>query len=337
MSSFLRGLGWALLALATLLGGAWGAAALWIDGPASRPLSGALAAALAAGLLAVLAKVRPLPAAALVCAALLGAVLLWWLSLAPRMDRDWAPEYAQLPSAEIDGDRVTIRNLRHFAYHSETDFEPRWETRGYDLAKLTGLDLFMSHWGSPHIAHTILSWQFAEGPPLAISIETRRERGEGYSALRGFFRQFELYYVVADERDLVELRTSQRGEDVYLYRLRTPVPRARAMLLSYLEKVNRLAREPDWYNAFSHNCTTSILVHTHAAGARLPVEWELLANGHLPALLYRLGALNRDLPFAELRARSAVSAAGKRAPDGPDWSARIREGLPERPPQIVPE
>jgi hypothetical protein len=333
----LRGAAWALLSLAALLGGLFGAAALWIDGPASRLLAGALAAGFAAALLGVLVAVRPLPAAALACAALLAALLTWWLSLAPRMDRDWAPEYAELPSAEIEGDRVTIHNLRHFAYRSETDFEPRWETRSYDLAKLRGLDLYFSFWGSPHIAHTIMSWEFEDAPPLAISIETRRERGEGYSALRGFFRQFELYYVVADERDLVKLRTNYRGEDVYLYRLRTPIPRARALLLSYLKRVNRLARKPRWYNALTHNCTTSILVHTGAAGMNVPIEWELLANGHLPELLYRGGALNRTLPYAELRARSAVSEAGKRADDAPDWSARIREGLPARPPQVVPD
>jgi len=337
MAAVLRFAAWTLLVVAALLGGAFGAAALWIDGPASRPLAGAIAAVFVAALLGVLVAVRPLPAAALACTALIAALLAWWLSLVPRMDRDWAPEYAELASAEIEGDRVTIRNLRHFAYRSESDFEPHWETRSYDLAKLRGLDLFFSYWGSPHIAHTIMSWEFEDAPPLAISIETRRERSESYSALRGFFRQFELYYVVADERDLVKLRTNYRGEDVYLYRLRTPIPRARALLLSYLEEVNELSREPRWYNALTHNCTTSILVHTGAAGMRVPLEWELLANGHLPELLYRGGALNKTLPYEELHARSAVSEAGKRAGDAPDWSARIRESLPARPPQVVPD
>ena len=256
----------------------------------------------------------------------------------PARDRDWAPEYAQLPSAEIDGDRVTIRNVRRFDYRTETDFEPHWETRSYDLAKLRGLDLFLSHWGSPHIAHTIMSWEFEEGPPLAISIETRRERGETYSALTGFFRQFELYYVVADERDLVRAahQPARRG------RLPLPPAHARAARAGDPALVPRRreradSSRPRWYNALTHNCTTSILLHTQAAGARLPLRWELLANGHLPELLYRLGAVNTSLPYAELHARSAISAAGKGAADGPDWSARIREGLPDRPPQVVPD
>lgn len=335
MGRAVRSAAWILLGATALLGGLWGAAALWIDGPALRPLAGALAALFAAALLGVLVAVRPLGRAALAVAALLGVVVLWWLSLAPRMDRDWAPEYAELARAEIHGDALTIRNLRHFRYRSESDFEPRWETRRYDLSKLTGLDLFFSYWGSPHIAHTIMSWEFADGPPLAISIETRRERSESYSALRGFFRQFELYYVVADERDPIELRTSHRGEDVYLYRLRTPLPRARALLLAYLEEVNELSRAPRWYNALLHNCTTSILVHTQAAGMSVPFHWQLLANGHLPALLYESGALNATLPFPELRARSAVTAAGRSAADAPDWSARIRVALPPRPPQVL--
>jgi hypothetical protein len=311
-----------LLALPVL---AWAAAALWIDGPAGPWLP-------AAYLLASVALVAFFGwRGALGAAALFGVVLGWWLSLAPSLDRDWAPEYAELPTAEIHGDLVTVRNVRSFAYTSETEFTPHWETRTYDLSKLIGVDLFFSFWGSPHIAHTIMSFQFAEGPPLAISIETRRERSEVYSAIKGFFRQFELYYVVADERDVVRLRTSYRGEQVRLYRLRMPVERARGVLLSYFDEVNELARRPYWYNALTHNCTTSILVHTAAAGAPMPHHWELLANGHLDELLYREGAIQNGIPFDELRARSDVSERGKEAGDAPDWPARIREGLPERP------
>jgi hypothetical protein len=314
-----------------LLDVAWGAAALWIDGPASRPLAGALAggfALLAGGALLAWWGGR----GAFLAVAAVVAVFLWWLSIEPRLDRDWAPEYAELPRAEIHGDQVTLHNVRNFVYRGETDFEPRWETRSYDLSKLTGVDLAFSFWGSPHIAHTIMSFQFADGPPLAISIETRREKTESYSAIRGFFRQYELYYVVADEQDVLKLRTNFRGETVRLYRMRTPLTRARAMLISYLEEVNELAERPRWYNAALHNCTTSILVHTTAAGAPMPWHWQLLANGHLDELLYRQGVIQNRIPFAELRERSDISARGKQAGDDPAWSALVREGLPDRPP-----
>jgi hypothetical protein len=327
MRTFLRIVVTALL-LADI---AWGAAALWIDGPASRPLAAALAGgfALVAGG-ALLAwwggKGAFLAVAAVV------AVFVWWLAIEPRLDRDWAPEYAELPTAEIQGERITVHNVRNFVYRTETEHDPHWETRTYDLAKLTGVDLAFSFWGSPHIAHTIMSFQFADGPPLAISIETRRERTESYSAVRGFFRQYELYYVVADERDVLKLRTNYRGETVRLYRLRTPLTRARAMLLSYLEEVNELAERPRWYNALLHNCTTSILVHTAAAGAPMPWHWQLLANGHLDELLYRQDVIQSRIPFAELRERSDIGARARAAGDDPAWSALVREGLPDRPP-----
>jgi hypothetical protein len=205
-----------LLGIATL----WACAALWFDGPASRPLAGLLSAGLAVGVPGILAWLRPLRRGLAACALLLGMVLLWWLSLAPSNDREWQADVARLPTATIEGDRITLRNVRNFDYRSETEFVERWEERSYDLSTLRGADLFLSYWGSPWIAHTILSWDFADGEHLAVSIETRKEQHESYSAVRGFFRQYELYYVVADERDVVRLRTNYRGEEVYLYPLR---------------------------------------------------------------------------------------------------------------------
>jgi hypothetical protein len=190
----------------------------------------------------------------------------------------------------------------------------------------------MSYWASPLIAHTIMSWEFDDGGHLAISIETRKERGESYSAVRGFFRQYELYYVVADERDVIGVRTNHRGERVYLYRLAASPARARALLLAYLERVNQLARAPAWYNAFSHNCTTSIRLHVQEIGVANPWDWRILVNGHGDQMLYERGSLNRDLPFDELRARSDITARAQAADSRPDFSTRIRDGLPERPP-----
>jgi len=225
---------WSVLLIAT----AWGSAALWFDGPASRPLAGLLAAAFALAALALLIGVRPRRRGVAAFVALFAVLLGWWLSLAPSNDRDWQPDVAELPAAEIQGDTLTVRNVRNFDYRSETDYTERWETRRYDLSKLRGLDLYVIYWGSPNIAHTILSWDFDDGQHLAVSIETRKETGESYSAVRGFFRQDELYYVLADERDVVGLRTNHRKEDVYLYQLRTPPARARALLLDYLKTVS---------------------------------------------------------------------------------------------------
>jgi hypothetical protein len=327
-----RGCARALLGLGLLAVLAWGAAALWFDGPAWRPAAGALAAGYLAGSLALLAAVRPCRRGLALTAGLFGGVLAWWLAIPPSNDRDWQPDVARTATAEIEGDRVRLRNLRDFRYRSETDYDERWEERSYDLSRLRGLDLFVSDWGAPGIVHTIMSFEFEDSPPLAISIETRKERGESYSALRGFFRQYELYFVVADERDVIRLRTDFRGERVHLYRLNPPPERVRALLLAYLGEVNRLAARPRWYNALTHNCTTTIRLLVLRAGVRNPWNWRLLVNRHAPELLYLRGTVNTERPFAELERRSDVTERARSAGDAPDFSRRLREGLPARPP-----
>jgi len=315
-----------------LLLAAWAGAALWVDGPASRPLAGILAAAFAAAALALLFVLRPFRRGALGLAVLFAVVLAWWLSLEPSNDRDWQPDVAVLPWAEVEGERLTVHNVRDCLYRTELDYDARWETRQYDLAAIDGLDLFLIYWGSPSIAHTILSWDFADGPPLAISIETRKEVGEEYSAVRGFFRQFELYYVVADERDVIALRTDFRDEQVYLYRLRTPPERARLLLLQYVERINGLVTRPEWYNALDHNCTTVIFENVRPIVGSVPLDWRILLNGYIDEMLYEQGIISTALPFATLKERSHVNLAARRAGASPDFSALIREGLPERPP-----
>jgi hypothetical protein len=319
---------WLLPTLLLLLAVVWAAAAIWFDGPASRWAAGALAAAFALVCLGMLLWLRPHWLAMVAVLVAFGIVLGWWLTIPPRNDRDWLPDVARTATVEMKGNRVTVSNLRNFDYRSETDFTARWETRSYDLDQLLGVDLFICFWGPTAIAHTIASWEFADGPPLAISIETRKEKGETYSALRGFFRQFELYYVVADERDVVRLRTNYRGEQLYLYRIRMPVEQARGLLLDYLAEVDRLARRPKWYNALTHNCTTGIRYHLKHLGVGQRLDWRILANGRLDELLYARSSVDTRLSLAELRRRSEITARARAADQDPLFSARIREGLP---------
>ncbi|MEO2167185.1 MAG: DUF4105 domain-containing protein, partial [bacterium] len=238
MSHWIRFLALALICSLLAL---WATAALWIDGPESRTIAGGLVALyllLSATLLGALPSRR---LGLLGFAGLFVAVLLWWTFLPPSNERAWAPDVARVAVATREGDFLTIHNVRNFHYRSETDFDENWETRTWDLAKIRGVDFVLSYWGSPLIAHTIVSWRFEDEPPLAISIETRKEEGEAYSALLGFFRQFELYYVVADERDVLGIRTHHRGEDVYMYHLAMKPDLARALLLDYVEGFNALA------------------------------------------------------------------------------------------------
>jgi hypothetical protein len=318
------------LAVAVLAVTAWWTLALVFAGPGPAWLRGGLAAVYALGTLAGLLWVRPFRRAVGIWGIALLMILFWWTTIQPSNDRDWQPDVARLASVEVRGDLLTFHNIRHFDYRTTADFTPRYEERTYDLSKLRGLDLFLVYWGSPAIAHTIMSWQFEGSPPLAVSIETRKRAGQEYSAVQGFFRQYEIIYVVADERDVVRLRTNYRGEQVYLYRLALPLPQVRALLMDYVASINDLVEHPQFYNALTDNCTTSIRRHaTHIDPNAPPFDWRLIVNGYGDQLLYERGTVDTRLPFAELRARSLVNAKAKAADQDPDFSQRIREGLPD--------
>ncbi len=256
---------------------------------------------------------------------LVALAFLWWLSLRPSNDRDWSPEYAETPWAEIKGDEVTIHNFRNCEYRSETDFTPRWESKTVHLSNLRGVDFFMNYFGSRHIAHTLLSFDFGAEGRVCTSIETRREREEGYSPLRGLFRQYELYYVIGDERDLVRVRTNFRGQKVYLYPLVQASPeRLHNLFLRYLRAANELRARPRWYHALVDNCTTNIRVNAEESGLRAPWDWRVLLNGYVDELLYRRGMIQSSLGFAETKAAADITERAKKAGATPDFSDQIR-------------
>lgn len=269
---------------------------------------------------------------AVVVSLLLFAEVAWtWSRLAPSNHRDWQTDVAVLPYAEIHGDQVTVHNIRNFEYRSETDYTPHYYDTTYDLRKLKGIDLVAVYWMGPAIAHVFLSFDFENQDPLAISIETRKEQDESYSTLAGFFRQYELYYVVADERDVIRLRTNYRKdppEEVYLYRLKGPLDNARRLFLQYMEKINSLRLQPQWYNTLTTNCTTAIWMNTRLNPGHLPFSWKILASGYVPEYLYEMGRLDTTLPFAELQRRSLINARAQAADSDIDFSQQIRVGLP---------
>jgi hypothetical protein len=315
--------GMVILALLT----AWAAAALYFDvrTPWLRaPVSGLY-------VLAVLVTWMVVPRRGRAALATLGGFVLvlgWWLSLRPSNDRDWQPDVTLLPFAEIEGDRVTVHHIRNCEYRTPVDFDVRHSDRTYALDELRTVDLFMVYWGSPHMAHTMVSFGFKDGAYLCFSIETRKERGEEYSAVKGLFRQFELTYVVADERDLVRLRTNHRqGEDVYLFRLNATPAEAREFFLSYVRTMNDLARAPRWYNAVTDNCTLGIRLQ-RAVSDRAPWDWRMLVNGHGDTLLYERNAISTPLPLAETKRLARVNLRAQSVGAGVDFSRAIREGLP---------
>ncbi len=285
------------------------------------------------GLGSVAAVFLPTPRRALLCCVGLFAVpLACFFLMRPSNDRNWQRDVALTPYAEINGDKVVLHNVRHCAYTSETNFTVRYETRSYDLSRLKSADILFSDWGLEVVAHTMLSFGFEGGEYLCVSIETRKEVGEDYSALKGFFRQYELIYIAADESDVVGLRTNHRqGEDVFLYRLRVVSRRQiRAAFLDYLGRMNELHRRAEWYNALTDNCMTSgfRLLRKHAATGRADLHWSLVLNGKAAEHAYTTGALDTSLPFDELKRRSRINERARAVGEAADFSARIRDGLP---------
>jgi hypothetical protein len=255
-------------------------------------------------------------------------VALWWLTLKPGNDRAWQPDVAQTAWAEINGDEVTVHNVRNCDYRTETDFTPRWETRMVRLSQIRGMDLAINYWGSPWIAHPIVSFQFADALPLCFSIETRKTIGQQYSTLEGFYRQYTLIYIVADERDCIRLRTNYRREDVYLYHTLASPAQARQRFREYINTLNTLHENPRWYNAVTSNCTTSIRAQ-RAAKLRAPWDWRILLNGKADEMLYQDHAIaTGGLSFTELKQRSLINERARAADQNPDFSRIIREGLP---------
>ena len=311
----------------------WGSLALLIDGPGSESVRLGLAIAYAGiGLISVCVFVfsKRRWSAAIVVAGLFVILFGWWLSLSPSNDREWQPEVAVLPYATFANDQVKIHNVRNFDYRTETDFTVQYDDRTYDLRQLDSMDLIAVYWMGPMIAHVFLSFGFGE-EHVAISIEARKERTEGYSTLKGFFKQFELFYVVADERDVIRLRTNYRKdppEDVYLFRANVPQKNIKRLFLDYVGQINQLREQPQFYNTLTTNCTTTILMHSHVNPDHLPFSWKVLLSGYVPEYVYEAGRLDTSLTFSELFQQSHINSRAQAADHTPDFSREIRRGLP---------
>src|SRR6516165_8029507 len=315
---------WLLLALLTL----WAVAALYVDVriPALRiPVTMIYVVVN----ITVLFKLKGSGWAAALCLAGFCSVLAWWLTLRPSNDGNWQPNVERTAWAEMDGDQVRIHNLRNCDYRSETDYTNCWSDRTLFLSQIRAADFFLTNWGIPFASHPILSFQFGDNEHVAFSIEVRYKIGQAYSAVLGFFRQYELIFVAADERDVIRLRTNYRkDEEVYMYRTTVPPAAAREIFLVYVSYLNRLKDQPEWYNALTRNCTTTI-DRQIAADMTNPQPWnyQLVLNGTLDRLLYDRGRLaTGGLPFPELRQREHINAAGRAADGSADWSALIRVG-----------
>lgn len=256
--------------------------------------------------------------------AALALMMGWWSTIKPSHDRVWADDVARMVTGRVQGSVVTLDQVRNFDWRSDSDYTQRWEPRSYDLNRLQSVDVAMSYWMGPVIAHTLVSFGFADGRYLTFSIEIRKERGESFDAIAGFFKRFETVLIAADERDILRVRTNVRGEDMYLYRLKMPPEAMRSLFLSYLDEGAQLKRRPRFYNTLIANCTTIVFEMARRIDPGLPLDWRLLASGYLDRYLFDIGALAGQGGFDALRQQAHITGKAKAAGQTADFSSGIR-------------
>jgi len=326
--------------LATLLLGmpaAWAGLALWYQAPGGQ-LKGAIVLLWSAFTLGVLLTLWQGRAglAFLIFALAFGVLLLWWRSIAPTNERLWADDVAKITNGTIDGNRVTLQNVRNFDWRSDSDYTQRWETRSYDLDKLNSVDMIMSYWDGWAIAHMLISFGFDDGQHVAFSVEVRRRKNAIYSELGGFFKRDGLSIIAADERDVIRVRTNIRGEDDYLYRIRMPLQAMRSLFLGYVEQADRLVDTPRFYNTLTVNCTMLVYHMMKRIVGYLPWSYRLLFTGYLPAYVYRVGGLDQRFTLEELRTLGRITDRARQSDRSDSFSADIRKGIPVIEPADLP-
>lgn len=308
----------------------WGALALWYRLPLPDPVRITAATALALlGLGVILAQFgRNRLRALAVFAVAFAGLFAWWTTIRPSADGNWAPELARQVTGSIDGEILTLTNMRAFDWHSTTDATATWQTRRYDLSRIEGVDMVLSYWGNPLMAHFMFTFGFEDGEFLAWSIEVRRPTDGEFSPIADFFKANTMIIVAAEERDVIGLRTNIRGEDVQLYHLNIGPVAARDLIEDYVRDANALAVRPAFFNSVTTNCTTAVFRMARADGDGIPFDWRMIVNGYLPEMVYDRGAVDTSIPLDELKQRSRISARGEAEGLTANYSQAIRIGVP---------
>jgi hypothetical protein len=255
-------------------------------------------------------------------------LLAWWHRVEPSNNREWADDVAQMTTGVVEGERVTLHNVRNFDWRTTSDYTQRWETRSYDLSRLSGVDMILSYWSMRAIAHVLISFGFDDGEHVVFSVEIRREKTEEFSEVGGFFKEFELSILACDERDVIRLRTNVRHEDDYLYRIRMRAANMRSLFLSYVNEANELACTPRFYNTLTVNCTTLVYQMMRRIVGRLPLDYRLLLSGYLAAYVHKVQGLDPRYGLEELRRLGRITERARKSDRHPTFSADIREGIP---------
>lgn len=250
-----------------------------------------------------------------------------YFSFQPTNTANWSLDQQILPSVTISNDLVTVENVRNFTYRSTTDYTPSYYDKTYDLHKIKSVDYIVEPFGEfSGAAHTFLSFGFEGGEYVAISVEIRKKKGQSFSPWKGLLKQYELVYVVADEKDVVKLRTNFRKDDVYIYPTKIDQAHARELFLNMIERVNKLYTEPEFYNTITNTCTTNIVRHVNEISeVKVPFSYKVLMPGYSDKLAYDLGLLDTTLPYDKIRERYQINDKAMKYADDKEFSTKIRE------------
>jgi hypothetical protein len=251
-------------------------------------------------------------------------------SIRPSHFRDWVPEQAVLPHAEFRGNQVVVRNVRNCQFFAHDVYLVDYYDQTIDLDSVRGVDFIMAPFAAmPALAHTMLSFEIA--PPgerphyLAVSVEVRKEKGEEYNPAKGSARQYELMYVLADERDVIQQRSNFRGEDVFLYHTVATPETARMLLVDVLTRVNQIAKEPEFYDTLTNNCTTNIVRHINRIKPdRIFTDLRVLLPGYSDSLAYDAGLIERHGTFLETKEHAYINRLAQQYAGREDFSQRVR-------------
>lgn len=319
-----------LVSLLIFIAAVWGALALYYQLPLAMPWLGLAVLFWAAVSISSLRSLwrSGIVRGGLFYLALHAVLLLWWSNLTPSNQHQWQDDVAQMTSGTVEGNAVTLFNVRNFTWHSETDYSPRWETRHYDLNKLQSVDMLTSHWGMDAIAHVLVSFGFSDGQFVTFSVEIRKKQGQQFSEIAGFFKQYELSILATDERDAVAVRPNVRGEETYLYRIDMPEAIRRQLFLSYIEQANQLIEQPRFYNTVTANCTTLVFAMMQHISGGLPLDPRLLLTGYLPSYVEELDGLMDGFDLTQLRDSGRITERSKQAFNSENYSQIIRQGVP---------
>lgn len=310
-----------------LLATAWAGAAVYFQLAGLLQVA-ALMALAAAFLLALTQRFKNRVTAWAVFALGAGVVAFWYNTIQPQQDRDWQAEVAHGVTADVNGAAVTLHNVRNFSWSTQTAATEDWQRVAVNLDHISSLDIFTSTWSNPDLAHLIVSFGFDDGRHVAFSVEIRKERGEEYTTIGGFFRKYELVLIAAQENDVVRVRTNQRVEDVQIFPIALDAQKRRALFQSYIDLGNALAASPQFYNTVTANCTSTVFLLVRQFQPNLPLDRRILLSGRLPEYLDELGGLKGDMPMDQRRKVGAITALAQTIGPDQDYSTFIRTGLP---------